>query len=257
MGIVVPEALRKGLLLGVALAAAAGAVAVASALASPADSATATASRDRAVTDMTDDISGPQVHFLYIVPSDGADRQLDTNGDMEQSIARIERWFVTHAERQGLRIDTYNEVPDITFVRLPHSGAQATATNPWPLWVIGEDLVAAGFNDQAKVYAATASFRSSAHGRTLTLRVRAQRATGSLGVVDGFTQCRSRVPVLVERRGKQGWSSIRSARTDSAGRFTASIPSGRATYRARAPETTANGERCVATVSRVATSTGG
>jgi hypothetical protein len=94
------------------------------------------------------------VHFLYIVPSDGLDAQLDTNGGMEQSIVRIERWFVAHAENQGLRVDTRNGVPDITFVRLPHSDAQATAANPWPLWVIGEDLVAAGFNDQAKVYAA-------------------------------------------------------------------------------------------------------
>jgi hypothetical protein len=53
-----------------------------------------------------------------------------------------------------LRIDTYHGVPDITFVRLPHSDAQATAVNPWPLWVIGEDLVAAGFNNPDKVYAA-------------------------------------------------------------------------------------------------------
>ncbi len=118
------------------------------------DSAAATTARDRAVTDMPDDISGPLVHFLYIVPADGADGQLDTNGVMEQSIARIERWFVRQAGSQGLRVDTYKGVPDITFVRLPHSGEQATATNPWPLWVIGEDLVAAGFNDQAKVYAA-------------------------------------------------------------------------------------------------------
>ena len=449
---------RTKLWLGVSVAAAT-AVAAAGALGASDESSAATATRDRAVTDMPDEISGPQVHFLYIVPSDGADGQLDTNGAMEQSIARIERWFVTHAENQGLRVDTYNGVPDITFMRLPHSNAQATATNPWPLWVIGEDLVAAGFNDQAKVYAAFydgrsawacggayspalrklgamylqahptndprpcrdapgfgtgtdrpgyfeigllheilhvigfsppcaphasesafpdhvndsptdlmygpdarstaywnwanavldfnrddyyranvpgcpdlsnspylaslrsvsvtvsgpgtvtsspagidcpgsctgrfqravtltatpfagatfkgwtgacsgtaacvvtgegsagASFSAASHRRTLTLRVRAQRATGALGVVDGYQQCRVRAPVIVERRGKQGWSIIRRARTDRAGLFTVSIPRGRATYRARAPETTANGERCVKAVSRtVATS---
>jgi Divergent InlB B-repeat domain len=147
---VVPNTQRKALWLGLAVAAIA-AVTATGALGALNDSATAQA---RTVTDMPDDISGPQVHFLYIVPSGGADAQLDTNGGMEQSIARIERWFVTHAENQGLRVDTYNGAPDITFVRLPHSDAQATASNPWPLWVIGEDLVAAGFNDQAKVYAA-------------------------------------------------------------------------------------------------------
>lgn len=423
------------------------------------DSAEAAAARDRATTDMPDDITGPQVHFLYVVPADGVDAQLDTNGGMEQSIARIEHWFVTHAENQALRVDTHNGVPDITFVRLPHSNAQATSRNPWPVWVIGEDLVAAGFKDPAKVYAAfydgrstwacggagspalpklgamylqahptadprpcrdapgfgtgatrpgyfeigllheimhvigfsptcaphasasaypdhvndsptdlmygpdathtagwnwanavldfnhddyyranrpgcpdlsnspylsalhsvsvtvngsgsvtsspagidcpalctgtfarpvtltaaptsgavfrgwagacsgtatcvvaaegsaTASFSAKAHRRTLTLRVRAGRATGALSVSDGYEQCRARASIVVERRGKQGWSITRRVRTDDAGRFAVSVPTGRATYRASAPEATANGERCVKTVSRaVATS---
>jgi nucleotide-binding universal stress UspA family protein len=100
--------------------------------------------RDRATGDMPDDRSGPQVHFLYVVPADGTDRQLDANGAMEQSINRIERWFEAQTRDQALRIDTYKGAPDITFVRMPHSDAQATSTNPWPLWVIGEDLVAAG-----------------------------------------------------------------------------------------------------------------
>jgi len=86
----------------------------------------------------------------------------------------------------------------------------------------------------------TASFSAASHRRTLTLRVRAQRATGVLEVVDGYEQCRTSAPVIVERRGKQGWSIIRRVRTDGAGRFAVSIPTGRATYRARAPETTAN-----------------
>ena len=123
-------------------------------------SAGAASTRDRAVTDMPDDISGPQVHFLYVVPSDGADGQLDTNGVMEQSIARIENWVVTQTGNQALKVDTYKGVPDITFFRLPRSDAQATEVHPWPIWAIGEDLVAAGFNDPAKVYAALYDGRS-------------------------------------------------------------------------------------------------
>jgi hypothetical protein len=102
----------------------------------------------------------------------------------------------------------------------------------------------------------TASFSAASHRRTLTLRVRAQRATGVLEVVDGYEQCRTSAPVIVERRGKQGWSIIRRVRTDGAGRFAVSIPTGRATYRASAPETTANGERCVKAVSRTAAASG-
>ncbi len=431
-------------------------VTVAGALAGSDNSARAAAARDRTVTDMPDDISGAQVHFLYVVPSDGADGQLDTNGQMEQSIARIERWFVTHAVNQGLRVDTHNGVPDITFVRLRHTDAQATAREPWPLWVMGEDLVAAGFNNQAKVYAAlydghstwacggasspalpklgamylqasapfpcrdapgfgtgtdrpgyfeigllheilhvigfsppcaphasasafpdhvndsptdlmygpdathtagwnwanatldfnhddyyranipgcrdlsnspylaalrpvsvmvsgpgkvtsspagidcpaactgmfqgpvtltatafegaifngwtggcngatcvvngeasaAASFSASSHERTLTLRIRAQRATGALRIVDGYEPCRARAPIVVERRSKRGWSTIRRLRTDSAGLFTLSIPRGRATYRARVPQTSVNGHECVKAVSRTVATSG-
>ncbi|HSC90951.1 MAG TPA: hypothetical protein VLB86_04780 [Gaiellaceae bacterium] len=426
----------------------------------PGDSAGAAASRARTVVDMPDEISGPQVHFLYIVPADGADAQLDTNGQMEQSIARIEHWLVTQTQDQGLRIDTSGGAPDITFVRLPHSDAQATASNPSPNVVIGADLVAMGFNDPAKVYAAfydghgfsacggatspalpklgamylqaqptnqsspcrtplsfgtglgrpgffeiallheilhaigftppcaphrsadiwgdhvndsrtdlmfgpdativggwdwahavldvnrddyyrahvpgcpdlsnspylaplhpvsvtvsgpgtvtsspegifcpdlctwgfprpvtltatpsagavfkgwggacsgtatcvltsqgsaSASFGASSHRRAVTLRVRAQRATGALRVVDGFDVCRVRAPVVVERRGRNGWSIVRSARTDRAGLFAVRVPRGRASYRARAPETTASGARCLETASRTVATSG-
>ena len=110
--------------------------------------------RDRTTRDMPDEVSGPQVHFLYVVPADGTDRQLDVNGGMEQSIARIEHWFERQTGDQALRIDTYKGTPDITFVRMVHTDAQATSITPWPLWVMGEDLVASGFNNPAKVYAA-------------------------------------------------------------------------------------------------------
>jgi hypothetical protein len=450
-----PTGVRKLLWLGTGLAA----LATVAALAAANDSAGAPAARDRAVTDMPDEISGPQVHFLYVVPSDGADGQLDTNGAMEQSIARIENWFVKQTGNQGLRVDTHNGVPDITFVRLPRSNAQAAATFAGPLWVMGEDLFAAGFRDPAKVYAvlydglstlacggakspalpklgamfiqgwptndprpcrdapgfgtgadrpgyfeigllheilhvigfapscaphvsddpwrdhvndsptdlmygpdarsrsgwnwanavldfnhddyyranvpgcpdlssspyvaalhsvaitvsgpgtvtsspagidcpgscaamfqrsvtltatpfagaifrgwtgacsgkatcvvtgegsASASFGAASHRRTVTLRVRAQRATGALRTADGYDQCHVRALLIIERRVGKSWSISRRTRTDRTGLFTAPIPKGHATYRARAPETIASGERCLMTVSRgVATS---
>ena len=96
---------------------------------------------------------------------------------------------------------------------------------------------------------ASASFSSLLHRRTLTLRVREQRAAGAVRVVDGHAPCRERVPVIVERRRTGGWSIVRSARTDNAGLFTVPLPKVRATYRARAPETTSNEERCIKTVS--------
>jgi hypothetical protein len=119
--------------------------------------------RDRTTRDMPDDAGGRQVHFLYVVPSEGIDRQLDRNGGMDQSIARIEGWLATQTGNQGLRIDTRSGVPDITFMRLPRSDTQTAAHAYHPLLAIGEDLVAAGFNDPSKVYA----FFYAGHG-TLT-----------------------------------------------------------------------------------------
>jgi hypothetical protein len=104
--------------------------------------------------------------------------------------------------------------------------------------------------------AVTASFVTSAHRRTLTLRVRALRATGALRVLDGYEPCRIGALVFVERRGKKGWSLVRRVRTDRAGAFTVSIPRGRATYRARAPEGTAEGQRCLEVVSRAVATSG-
>jgi hypothetical protein len=113
----------------------------------------AAALRDRTTTDMPDDFQGSQVHFMYVVPADGTDNQLDTNGTIEQSITRIENWFIGQTGNQGLRVDTYHGVPDITFFRLPQTDAQAMSQYPYVIWTIGADLVPAGFDQPDKVYA--------------------------------------------------------------------------------------------------------
>ena len=115
---------------------------------------------DRSTVDRPDDLAGPQVHFLYALPANGADRQLDTSGALEQSIARIQRWFVSQTGDQRLRVDTYQGAPDITFVRLPHDDAQMAGSS-YPNHVLGEGLAAAGFDDPDKVYAAFYDGRSS------------------------------------------------------------------------------------------------
>jgi hypothetical protein len=88
---------------------------------------------------------------MYVLPADGSDNQLDTNGTIEQSIERFQNWLLGQTGNQGLRIDTYHGVPDITFFRMPQTDAQAQS--PWPLDTIAHDLADAGF-DRNKVYAA-------------------------------------------------------------------------------------------------------
>ena len=42
---------------------------------------------DRALQDRPDEQLGPQVHLLYVTPSDGPDRALDTSGRITGSVA--------------------------------------------------------------------------------------------------------------------------------------------------------------------------
>jgi uncharacterized protein involved in high-affinity Fe2+ transport len=48
---------------------------------------------DRSTTDRPDDISGPQIHAVYVVPADGTDRGLDTNGTIAASVDNWETWL--------------------------------------------------------------------------------------------------------------------------------------------------------------------
>jgi hypothetical protein len=41
----------------------------------------------RSEVDRADDRTGPQIHALYVVPSDGADRGLDGDGTVAASVA--------------------------------------------------------------------------------------------------------------------------------------------------------------------------
>ena len=70
------------------------------------------------MTDMPDDISGRQVHVLYVVASNGVDRQFDTNGVISRSVASWQTWLRGQTGGRGIRLDTYQGELDITFMRL-------------------------------------------------------------------------------------------------------------------------------------------
>jgi len=446
--------LRLWLSMGVAAVAA---LAAAGEFGAPGASTGAAAARDRVVTDMPDDVSGPQVHFLYVIPRDGEDRGLDTSSAIEKSVSSWQAWLMKQTGDRVIRVDTYRGQLDLSFFRLNTADAVVASQGPYVREQIEEELYAAGYNSPTKIYAVyydgssswscggadpqptfrgsvaaiylkgtppgappcssnplgvdppgyfefgmlhelvhtlgfvprcaphargdsdaghvsdsrhdlmwsgnepwgtnepalmqldvgrddyyghgrsncpdlsaspylaplhsvsvtvsgpgrvtssppgidcpgsctgkfagsvtltatpsagalftgwaeacsgtatcvvtgegsvTASFVTSAHRRTLSLRVRALRATGALRVVDGYAPCGVRVLVVVERSGKRGWSLVRRVPTDSGGVFTVSLPRGRATYRARAPEGTAEGEKCLKAVSRTVATSG-
>jgi hypothetical protein len=98
-----------------------------------------------------------------------------------------------------------------------------------------------------------ATFAPAAHRRSLSLRIRRSRATGTLRVADGYAACRAAVPVVVQRRRAGKWTSVRLAHTGAAGTFAAAIPAGGGSYRALAPRTTVRGVQCLQAVSAVVT----
>ena len=81
----------------------------------------------RSTTDRPDDARGPQVHALYVLPSDGVDRALDTNGTIAASVANWQRWVQGQTFNNGLRLDTSGGELDVTFVRLARTDAQLAA----------------------------------------------------------------------------------------------------------------------------------
>ena len=104
----------------------------------------------RATEDRPDEVAGEQVHFLYVIPTDGPDEQFDVNGLLTSSIARMQAWLAGQTGGPKLRIDTYQGQPDITFVR--------TSLTPPSVFGEGGDVrrfvEQLGFANPKKVYIA-------------------------------------------------------------------------------------------------------
>lgn len=107
----------------------------------------------RANADRFDDSDSFQVHVIYTVPKDGQDRQRDTNGEIRNSILALQSWFKGQTGGVGLRFDTYDGEPDITFVRLSQTDAELSSAGEYALERIEAELTALGFNHPRKLYA--------------------------------------------------------------------------------------------------------
>lgn len=71
----------------------------------------------RSTRDRPDDIGGPQVHFVYAVPSDREELERDRFGEIERSVTAMQNWLQDRT-RQRLRVDTYQGGVDVSFLRL-------------------------------------------------------------------------------------------------------------------------------------------
>jgi len=130
----------------------AGAAVLAALVSASASSATPVA-LPRVTADRPDDARGPQLHALYVLPSDGVDRSLDTNGTIAASVANWQRWLQGQTFNNGLRLDTSNGELDVTFVRLARTDAELRARGLALRDALEEELRSKGVVRPGKVYA--------------------------------------------------------------------------------------------------------
>jgi hypothetical protein len=117
-------------------------------------SAATTAALPRATADRPDDRPGAQIHVLYVLPNDGADQALDTNGTIAASVRNFQTWLKGQTGGYGMRLDTSAGELDVSFVRLTDSDAQLADRGVFMRDAIEAGTRAAGFADPDKVYAA-------------------------------------------------------------------------------------------------------
>jgi hypothetical protein len=115
--------------------------------------APATGALPRATADRPDERAGPQVHLVYALPSDGADRALDTDGTVAASVANFQGWLRGQTGGRGLKVDTFQGEPDVTFVRLSETDAQLAARGLYLRDEVERQLRVGGLDAADKIYA--------------------------------------------------------------------------------------------------------
>jgi len=108
---------------------------------------------NRSTTDRPDDVTGPQVHVVYVLPSDGNDRHLDTDGTLQNTVGSWDTWLSGQTGGRVFRLDTHQGALDITFVQLARSNATITSYGSYVRDTIEKDLTALGLVVSPKIYA--------------------------------------------------------------------------------------------------------
>jgi hypothetical protein len=104
----------------------------------------------RSTTNRADVTTLSRVKVMYALPSDGTDRNLDTDGTLHRTISSGQRWLAGQTANRSFRYDVADGGLDIAFVRLPRTDAQYYSYNGFIRDSIEKDMKAAGWN-QANV----------------------------------------------------------------------------------------------------------
>jgi hypothetical protein len=107
---------------------------------------------ERGAADRADEKTGRQVHVMYVLPSDGVDRELDTLGRIEGSVKAWNNWFIAQTGKE-IRMDTYaGGRLDVTFLRLTKTDADMNAAGGNVRDKLEFHLLAKSFDSVDKIY---------------------------------------------------------------------------------------------------------
>lgn len=82
----------------------------------------------RSLVDRADDVSGYQVHLVYVVPNGSTDLNVDTNGQIDSWVKEGNAWLngkVGH----GLQFDTFQGATDVTFLASKYRASELCYDN--------------------------------------------------------------------------------------------------------------------------------
>ena len=105
----------------------------------------------RSLMDRPAEVTGPQIHVIYMVSKGGVDRGFDTTGTLERSVIRFQNWFGSLTAHK-FREDQYQGRLDITFFRSSRTDAQIARFGRFILNALHAELEAAGFDDPDTKY---------------------------------------------------------------------------------------------------------
>jgi len=107
----------------------------------------------RAVTDQPDDVQGYQVHVNYVLPSNGIDEGLDTNGAIATSVAAFSKWLSGQMGGRQIRLDTCGGQLDIRFFKINQTEMELKAKGIFLRDAIEEAMSTAGLIAPNKIEA--------------------------------------------------------------------------------------------------------
>ena len=70
---------------------------------------------DRSAVDRPDEVSGFQIHLVYVVPNGSTDLNVDTNGQIDAWVKEGNAWL-SNKVGHSLQFDTFQGLTDVTFL---------------------------------------------------------------------------------------------------------------------------------------------